>query len=130
MKLLQEAERLLELAHADQDACIILSHHKELPPHIICFHAQQSIEKALKAILILHKQPLRRTHDLSECAYQLEELKIDLPVSIETLALLTPYAVIGRYGGIHDEIINIEEAIELMNIILEWSSEQFNNLQG
>ncbi len=66
----------------------------------------------------------------SECAYQVEELGLHLPISIGTLGLLTPYAVIGRYGGIEDDIVPIEEAVEMMNIILEWASDVIVSLEN
>ncbi|MBI1735869.1 MAG: HEPN domain-containing protein [Candidatus Rokubacteria bacterium] len=45
------------------------------------FHAQQAVEKALKAILIRHQIEFERTHNLAECAS------------------LTTYAVEARYPG-------------------------------
>jgi len=123
----QESERFLSLAYADRDACIALSRIEEIKPHIVCFHAQQAIEKALKAVLIIREQHTKRTHDLSECAYQIEELGFHLPVSVESLAMLTPYAVIGRYGGIEDEIVTTDEAISMMDQILEWTAEIINS---
>ncbi|NLV26548.1 MAG: HEPN domain-containing protein [Methanomicrobiales archaeon] len=67
--------------------------------------------------------PFKRTHDLSECAYLIQETHITLPINIETIALLTPYAVIGRYGGIEDEILSPDEAIEIMKVILDWATQ-------
>jgi HEPN domain-containing protein len=37
---------------------------QEVPWDTVCFHAQQAIEKTLKAFLVLHERPLLRTHDL------------------------------------------------------------------
>lgn len=130
MKPKQESDRFLSLAYDDREACIALSKIENIKSHIICFHAQQAIEKALKAVIMIKNQPLTRTHDLTECAYQVEELGLHLPVSIETIGLLTPYAVIGRYGGIEDDIVPIEEAIEMMNIILEWASDVIGSLEN
>ena len=33
-------------------------------PAVVCFHSQQCIEKYLKAALVKHKLPTRKTHDL------------------------------------------------------------------
>lgn len=117
-----ESQRFFDLACADRDAAITLVRYSGIKPHIICFHAQQAVEKALKAVMFSQDLPFRRTHDLSECAYILQEANISLPIDVETLALLTPYAVIGRYGGIEDEIISPDEALEIMNIVLDWAS--------
>lgn len=119
----QESERFLSLAYADRDACRALTQAKGIQPHIICFHVQQAIEKILKAVMLSHEIPFRRTHDLSECALLLQDIGLTLPVSVEQLADLTPYAVIGRYGGIEDDIIAIDEALEMMDLIFQWASD-------
>ena len=116
-----ESQRFLELAIADRDAALGLMKIKGIKSHIICFHAQQAVEKSLKAVMLAQNLPFRRTHDLSECAYILQETNFTLPLDIETIALLTPYAVIGRYGGIEDDIISPDEAIEMMKIIIDWA---------
>ncbi|PKL59275.1 MAG: hypothetical protein CVV33_08675 [Methanomicrobiales archaeon HGW-Methanomicrobiales-4] len=64
MKPKQESDRFLSLAYADRDACIALSKIEDIKSHIICFHAQQAIEKALKAVIMIKNRPMRRTHDL------------------------------------------------------------------
>ena len=50
------------LIHADRDisAFEILRHDSRAHPESICFHAQQAVEKILKAILLAHKiDPIR-----------------------------------------------------------------------
>nr|WP_319540354.1 hypothetical protein [uncultured Methanospirillum sp.] len=37
-----------------------------------------------------------------------------MPVLVEVIAKLTPYAVTGRYKAIVDEIVSIDEAIGMM----------------
>ncbi|MFN8454063.1 MAG: HEPN domain-containing protein [Anaerolineae bacterium] len=67
------------------------------PYDTACFHAQQAIEKLLKAVLAFHELPIPKSHDLEElqrsvCAIQpLPELA-DLD-----LAEMTDYAVAVRY---------------------------------
>ena len=36
------------------------------PTDIICFHAQQCVEKYLKSILVLHQIPVPKTHDIEK----------------------------------------------------------------
>ena len=49
-----------------------LLNFKKPVPWIICFHAQQSAKKLLKAFLIKHYRPISKTHDIKslilECA--------------------------------------------------------------
>ena len=37
---------------------------KEVPTDTICFHAQQAIEKVLKAVLVAQGRNVSKTHDL------------------------------------------------------------------
>lgn len=66
------------------------------------FHAQQCIEKYLKAILALHKQPVPKTHHLRVLLTQhvlpLEPVLQDLDT--EALLLLTYGSVEARYPGV------------------------------
>ena len=64
----------------------------------ICYHAQQCVEKYLKAFLVQHRIHFRRTHDIAEL---IEQCKNILP-DFETLYInetdsLTIYAVDVRY---------------------------------
>jgi len=62
-----------------------------------CFHAQQAIEKYLKALLAFHGQPIPHTHDLEEIE-RLCNLIEPLPeLTAYDLAALTDYAVQLRY---------------------------------
>ena len=67
------------------------------PYDTACFHAQQAIEKYLKACLALSEMDIPRTHNLEElqrlCLQQIPEMKIDGM----DLAEITPYAVELRY---------------------------------
>lgn len=38
----------------------------ECPTDTVCFHAQQCVEKYLKAVLVLHGIPFPKTHDVAE----------------------------------------------------------------
>ncbi len=84
-------------------------------PWVIVFHAQQAVEKALKAYLVLHNKHFGKTHNLSQlidlCSeidrefQQLHELEIDK---------LYPLAIEARYPDTEIEITVNEarEAIE------------------
>jgi HEPN domain-containing protein len=76
----------------------------------VCFHAQQCIEKYLKAFLQEFNVPFPRTHDLADL------LKLALPIeptwnSLDAdLNVLTAFAVEYRYPG---ESSDLEEAKRL-----------------
>ena len=68
-------------------------------PETACFHAQQAVEKILKAFLISRGAAAPRTHNLVallDTAVELEPSTVDLK---EACSLLTPYAVDLRYPG-------------------------------
>lgn len=71
----------------------------EGPYDTACFHAQQAVEKYLKALLAWHGQPIPRTHDLEELQDQCGRVR-PLPALAELdLADLTGYAVELRYDA-------------------------------
>lgn len=72
------------------------------PFDLVCFHAQQAVEKYLKAVLILSQAKAPRTHDLAELAGLLPK-DFELTVSSHEIASLTPYAIQARYPAVGDE---------------------------
>lgn len=92
---------------------------KEAVTNAICFHAQQCVEKCLKAYLTSVNQPFGKTHDIAE----LVELAKKSDREFETLYKLkanklTRYAVEVRYP---DEfyIPTLDEARESLEIARE-----------
>jgi HEPN domain-containing protein len=63
------------------------------------FHAQQAAEKALKAFLVWHGVPFRKTHSLEELGAQCEAVDGDLKPVIDKAVPLTKYAWAFRYPG-------------------------------
>jgi len=70
----------------------------ECPWDTVCFHAQQCVEKCLKAVLTREQIPFGKTHDLEELRLLLPA-SLNLPASVADLARLTPYATNVRYPG-------------------------------
>jgi len=86
------------------------------------FHAQQAVEKFLKAFLIKHGKPLVRTHDI---AYLIERCKGIDPSFEELYDLkahyLSDFAVEVRYPGYYsvpEELAG--EAIEIARKVLDF----------
>ena len=69
------------------------------PPNYdaVCFHAQQCIEKLLKAILIAEGKMPPRTHDLTVLDSMLRSVQPDWHWPIESLRLLSQAAITFRY---------------------------------
>lgn len=73
MKNKNLAERWVSLAN--DDFKIIEDVIKKKVYHLACFHAQQTVEKALKGFIIFNKANIKKTHSLIELLN--EAVKID-----------------------------------------------------
>jgi HEPN domain-containing protein len=85
---LEEAWRALQLADRDITAFYILSQEPEAHLSIVCFHAQQAVEKSLKAVLFSRRIEFRRIHDLTELTQLLRHYGIETPVNDDTVSNL------------------------------------------
>jgi HEPN domain-containing protein len=111
------------LEHARSDLKIAQASVPDVYLEDLCYHTQQCAEKALKALLVLHKIKFPFTHDLSELITLNEKSGLLIPEDIKNVATLTPYAVGSRYPGF-DEPVNeseYKEAIDSAEKILKWA---------
>jgi HEPN domain-containing protein len=89
---------LKRLAAGDLVVCRKLVHDTEVEDHAIGFHAQQSVEKALKVALVLAGVELPYSHDLELLVDLVQGSGIELPADLTSPEWLTPWAVDLRYG--------------------------------
>lgn len=94
------ADLLLASAEQDRKAVLALLRSPEIGDAIDGFHAQQAVEKSLKAVLSQRRIPFRRTHDIAELLDLLSDHGLPTPPTAERLDELNPYAVDVRYGNI------------------------------
>jgi HEPN domain-containing protein len=73
------------------------------PTDTVCFHAQQCVEKYLKAFLVSKGIDFPKTHDIERLVTLLPE-SIWLRLSIEEQRSLTAYATVTRYPGDYEAI--------------------------
>lgn len=93
-----EAEGWVASAEIDYELTI----RSAVPPEIeegVCFHAQQCIEKYLKALLEDASRPIPRTHDLGTLAAMVVDLIPALAPFEPDLKTMGPLAVAVRYPG-------------------------------
>ena len=82
------------------------------PYDTACFHAQQAIEKYLKAVLAYSGEPIPKMHELEDLADLARASAPDLDVDVEELGDITPFAVEPRYKlGFWPEREVAEEAV-------------------
>lgn len=100
--LREEALRLLRLARRDCETFDLLLPLQQASLAALGFHAQQAVEKSLKAAAVLAGLEVPRTHDLAALGQALLDTGDSLPLTIDQLRGLNPFAVEYRYD---DELI-------------------------
>ncbi len=113
MPFIGAAKRLLRIAGRDYQIFTILRNHPEAELAPTCFHAQQAVEKALKAVLTIKHIDFRRTHDLEELANLLADIGIASPFTPREFRRLNPFAVEFRYDDESIALITCDEADQL-----------------
>jgi len=88
------------------------------PLGTVCFHAQPTVEKYLKALLLSWSIEFPRIHDIAELR-QLLPAEAAFPLTPEEQQRLTDYAVVARYPGEWEEIAQeeAEEAVRLTRMV-------------
>ena len=120
------ALELLVLAMRDAVAVYAFKKLPEIDFSIIGFHAQQSVEKCLKAMLAINEIEFPKTHELETLHALLVSSGIEVPVTREMLNRLTPYAVSSRYDLERDELLDELQASTLVTQIHEWANSLIN----
>lgn len=113
------------LRHARSDLSLAsLGRGADVLPEQICFHAQQAVEKALKAVLIFHEIEFPLTHDLQALMETLVAAVGPLPPELAEADTLTPYAVETRYPGFWGEVTeaDVDEALCVAAFAVNWTA--------
>jgi HEPN domain-containing protein len=122
-------EAALWLAKAAEDLAVAHLLIREDFVFPASFHAQQALEKVLKALLVAASQDIRRTHDLDDLAMEANQFWPTLIPSPFPLAELSRWYLSSRYPGIDEmppslgEIAQaLREIEELIAAINSWMS--------
>lgn len=123
---LDRAASDLSIARADIPGAFLEDH---------CYHAQQCIEKAMKAVLLKKAGTFPYVHDLSELVNSLQKQGILVPFYVEDAVTLTPFAVEGRYPGVSEDVTPLEraDAVRKARMVLDWARnecERFTQSDG
>jgi HEPN domain-containing protein len=73
----------------------------------VCFHAQQCVEKYLKALLTLHSIPFPKTHNLTELG-RLAGRAVELDLEQVDLVYINRFSTEARYPGDWEPITRVE----------------------
>jgi HEPN domain-containing protein len=93
----------LRLAKADL-AIAQMVNDERIAAEILVFHAQQAIEKALKALLVQRQVEFPKTHSIGMLLNLCKGAGYDVPDDLGETATMTVYAVAARYPGIELDI--------------------------
>ena len=106
-------EALAWLSKADQDlgaARVLLDGY----PDVSLFHCQQAVEKALKAFLVWHDVPFRKSHDLREIGQQCVQIDPTLDALARSAAPLAVFAWRTRYPDEEVEPLPRDEVLAIL----------------
>lgn len=120
---LEEAHRLLRLALRDCGTFELLLPLPQASIAAIGFLAQQSIEKAIKSVCVMRGLEVRRTHDLAALAQSLLDAGQALPVTLDDLRQLNPFAVEFRYDDEFNTSITREALAATVKQVLTWAQQ-------
>lgn len=92
----------------------------DCPCRLVAYHAQQCVEKYLKAFLVYHRKDFPYTHNISTLL-ELCKDDADWVELIEQAETLTVYAITTRYPG-EDEAVTLTEAQQAVHIAAQVKS--------
>ncbi len=112
---------LLGLARDDEFAARALLPVEGVTDAILGFHAQQAVEKSLKAVLALRGVEFPYTHDLDGLLELCEKNGLEVPEALSNVDRLSPYGVQLRYGSISPGDLDRDEALRWAASAVEWA---------
>lgn len=118
------ARALLSKAADDLYVARQLAADAGAPLWILGFHAQQAVEKSLKAVLALRGIEFPRTHNLAMLLELLRRAGDAAPPDGDDLARLIPFGVVARYeAALGADEINIDRqwAIDVAERTRHWA---------
>jgi HEPN domain-containing protein len=107
------------VARAEEDYALARSALRRRVPltYGATFHAQQCVEKYLKALLMAREQSFPRTHDVMALTDLCHQNGIILSVDLESLDRLAAYAVQVRYPGEDPSVDEAKEALQIARTV-------------
>ena len=128
----EAAFSLLEKARGDWLVCDKLLKDSTVPVWIVGFHAQQAVEKSLKAVLSASRIEYPHTHNLTMLIELLRKHDLDLPEDVSEMARLTPFGAALRYDEMSPEenlSLDKEWVKSCVSKIIAWAESRLGSNQ-
>jgi len=129
----EAASVFLKKAKDDQYVLVRLAEDPGAPLWTAGFHAQQAVEKAIKAVLTSMSIEFPRTHNLAMLVALLRQHEIDAPTEADRYSLLTPFGVAFRYDDFQEEdgaALDREWAPRCVAQAISWAESALDAVDG
>jgi HEPN domain-containing protein len=120
------AHVLLSRAIDDETLIQKVSADMDVADAIVGFHAQQAVEKLIKAVLAARGVAFMKSHALSYLIGLVEENKIAAPQALSEADVLSPWAVEFRYEGEEPPALDRSAALVLVGQVRTWAENEIN----
>jgi len=118
------AQLLMEKAAGDEKILFRLIDEEDIPDDGLGFHAQQAVEKMLKAVLAHNEVVYERTHNIAYLLKLLTDADIATPDGASDLPNLSPWAAELRYGRQPEAVPGRREMRTLVEQVKVWADTQ------
>lgn len=117
---------LLALAREDLASAEALDRDERVSDSPVGFHAQQAVEKSLKATIASRGLEFPFTHDIGLLMQLCEDAGLELPADLAEADRLTPYAAALRYGLGNPEAVASASALRWAALAIEWAAAEIH----
>ena len=117
---LEFADLLLRKAASDLSAARALAADSDQRDGVVGFHAQQAVEKSLKAVLAVRGLEIPRTHDIDLLTRLVAAKPAELPKALADGKSLSPWAVAMRYDEM-EATLDRGSALTIAEASLGWA---------
>ena len=110
------------LRFAEGDLILAREQPEGVLVELLCFHAQQAVEKAIKAVLLFYGEKAPRTHSI-EALVEIAAKHIEIPEIVEESTELTLYASGTRYPGGYEPLDDFDyrDALSKAEKVVAWA---------
>lgn len=122
------AELLMEKAAGDEKILFRLIDDDDIPDDGLGFHAQQAVEKMVKAVLAHNEVTYERTHNIAYLLKLLDVAEIAKPDGADDLPNLSPWAAELRYERQPEAVPDRGQMRTLVEQTRAWANEQLKDV--